>query len=79
MIRKRFLLLAAPLCMVVVVASAAFASTTATEHSGDTKLDKLHAARPIAASSLFSTRLGRAFDPERIDARVRGKAVLARA
>jgi hypothetical protein len=50
MIHRRLMLLAAPLCVVVVAASVAFAATPDTEHSGDAKLDKLHQERPIAAS-----------------------------
>jgi hypothetical protein len=40
--------LAAPLCVVLVAASAV-AATFDTEHSGDARLDHLHAERPIAA------------------------------
>ena len=49
MIRRRLLLVAAPLCAVLVAAGVAFAAP-GTEHSGDAKLDNLHAERPIAAS-----------------------------
>ena len=56
MIHKRWLLIAAPLCAVVVAAGVAFAAPTDTEHSKDAKLDKLHAERPIAASTLRNTR-----------------------
>jgi len=50
MFRRRWLLVAAPLCVVSVAASVAFASTPDTEHTKDTKLDNLHEVRPIAAS-----------------------------
>jgi hypothetical protein len=50
MIRRRLMLIAAPLCVVSVVASVAFASTPDTEHSSDAELDKLHVERPTAAS-----------------------------
>jgi hypothetical protein len=49
MIHRRWLLVAAPLCAVLAAAGVAFAAP-GTEHSGDAKLDKLHAGRPIAAS-----------------------------
>ena len=48
MIRRRLMLIAVPLGVVFIAASVAFASTD-TEHTGDAKLDKLHAERPIAA------------------------------
>ena len=48
--RRRWLLLAAPLCVVSVAASVAVAAPADTEHAGDAKLDDLHAERPIAAS-----------------------------
>jgi hypothetical protein len=48
--RGRWLLLAAPLGVVVVAASVAFAAPSDTEHTGDAKLDDPHAERPIAAS-----------------------------
>jgi hypothetical protein len=51
MIRRRLMLIAAPLCVVVVAASVAFASTTDTEYARDAKLDNPHAERPIAASA----------------------------
>jgi len=47
------MLLAAPLCVVVVAASVAFAATPDTQHSSDT-LDKLHEVRPDAASNQSS-------------------------
>jgi muramidase (phage lysozyme) len=46
--RKRFLLIAAPLLVVAIAASVAVAAPS-TEHSRGPKLDKLHAERPIAA------------------------------
>jgi hypothetical protein len=49
MINRRWLLVAAPLCAVMVVAGVAFAAPTATEHSGDAQLERLHAERPTAA------------------------------
>jgi hypothetical protein len=49
MIQRRWLLLAAPLC-VVVAASVAFAATTDTEHAGTAELDDVHVVRPIAAT-----------------------------
>jgi hypothetical protein len=52
MIRRRLMLIAAPLCVVVVAAGVAFAATPDTEHSADAKLDKLHQVRPDAASDL---------------------------
>ena len=48
--RRRWLLLAAPLCVVVVAASVAFAAPSDTEHASDAELDNLHAERPIAAT-----------------------------
>jgi muramidase (phage lysozyme) len=48
--RKRILLIAAPLVVVAIAASVAVASPSDAEHSSGTRLDKLHAERPIAAS-----------------------------
>ena len=48
--RKRVLLIAAPLLVVAIAASVAVASPSDAEHSRGPKLDKLHAERPIAAS-----------------------------
>ena len=48
--RKRILLIAAPLVVVAVAASVAVASPSDAEHSRGPRLDKLHAERPIAAS-----------------------------
>jgi len=56
MFRRRWLLLAAPLCVVMVAAGVAFAAPLGTEHSKDAELDKLHAERPIAASTLRNIR-----------------------
>jgi hypothetical protein len=47
--RKRMMLVIAPLCVVAVAASVAFAAPSDAEHSSDAKLDKLHAERPTAA------------------------------
>ena len=54
---RRWLLVAAPLCAVLVAAGVAFAAPPGTEHSGDAKLDKLHAERPIAASGQKTSSL----------------------
>ena len=48
--RKRVLLIAAPLLVVAIAASVAVASPSSAEHSRGPKLDKLHAERPDAAS-----------------------------
>jgi Transglycosylase-like domain len=48
--RKRILLIAAPLVVVAIAASVAVASPSDAEHSSGSRLDKLHAERPIAAS-----------------------------
>ncbi len=48
--RKRLLLIAAPLLVVAIAASVAVAAPSSAEHSRGPKLDKLHAERPIAAS-----------------------------
>ena len=48
--RKRILLIAAPLVVVAIAASVAVASPSDAEHSRGSRLDKLHAERPIAAS-----------------------------
>jgi len=56
--RKRVLLLVAPLCAVAIAASVAAAAPSGAEHSRGPRLDKLHAERPIAAaSSTASTSL----------------------
>jgi hypothetical protein len=47
--RKRLMLIAAPLCVVAVAASVAVAAPSDAEHSRGPKLDKLHAERPTAA------------------------------
>ena len=49
--RKRVMLFAAPLCIVAIAASVAVAAPSDAEHSSGPKLDKLHAERPIAAST----------------------------
>jgi hypothetical protein len=49
MFQRRWLLVVAPLCVVMVAASVAFAAPSDAEHSIDPKLDP-HAERPIAAS-----------------------------
>jgi len=51
MIRRRLMLIAAPLCVVMVAAGVAFASTTDTERATDVKPDDPHVVRPIAAST----------------------------
>ena len=48
--RKRILLIAAPLVVVAIAASVAVASPSDAEHSRGSRLDKLHAERPTAAS-----------------------------
>jgi muramidase (phage lysozyme) len=48
--RKRILLIAAPLLVVAIAASVAVAAPSDAEHSRGLRLDKLHAERPIAAS-----------------------------
>ena len=48
--RKRILLIAAPLVVVAIAASVAVAAPSDAEHSRGPKLDKLHAERPTAAS-----------------------------
>jgi len=48
--RKRLLLIAAPLVVVAIAASVAVAAPSDAEHSRGPRLDKLHAERPIAAS-----------------------------
>ena len=47
--RKRILLIAAPLVVVAIAASVAVAAPSDAEHSRGPRLDKLHAERPIAA------------------------------
>lgn len=49
--RKRVMLFAAPLCIVAIAASVAVASPSGAEYSRGPKLDKLHAVRPIAATT----------------------------
>jgi hypothetical protein len=49
--RKRVMLLAAPLVLVAVAASVAVAAPSDADHAHGQRLDKLHAVRPIAASS----------------------------
>ena len=53
--RKRILLIAAPLVIVAIAASVAVASPSDAEHSRGPRLDKLHAERPIAASDSTAT------------------------
>jgi hypothetical protein len=50
MTRRPWLLLAAPLCVVFVAASVAFAATPDTEHASNTEFDPPHVVRPIAAT-----------------------------
>jgi hypothetical protein len=47
--RKRYLLIAAPLLVVAIAAGVAVAAPSSAEHSRGPKLDKLHAERPTAA------------------------------
>jgi hypothetical protein len=49
--RKRLLLIAVPLLVVAIAAGVAVAAPSDAEHSRGPKLDKLHAERPIAAST----------------------------
>ncbi len=49
--RKRVMLLAAPLCVVAIAASVAVAAPSDVEHSSRPKLEKLHAERPTAATT----------------------------
>jgi hypothetical protein len=58
--RKQVMLLAAPLLVVAIAASVAVASPSDAEHSRGPKLDKLHAVRPIAASSSTALPSGEA-------------------
>jgi hypothetical protein len=51
--RKRILLLVAPICVVAIAASVAVAAPSDAEHGP--KLDKLHAERPTAASRRTAT------------------------
>jgi Transglycosylase-like domain len=48
--RKRTLLIAAPLCVVVLAAGVAAAAPSGREQVNDARLEKPHAVRPIAAS-----------------------------
>jgi hypothetical protein len=52
---KRILLIAAPLLVVAIAAGVAVAAPSNVEHSRGTRLDKLHAERPIAASDSTDT------------------------
>ena len=65
--RKRVMLFAAPLCIVAIAASVAVASPSDAEHSRGPKLDKLHAERPIAAT----TRTAHASVPGEFEAQVK--------
>lgn len=65
--RKRVMLFAAPLCIVAIAASVAVASPSDAEHSRSPKLDKLHAERPIAAT----TRTAHASVPGEFEAQVK--------
>jgi hypothetical protein len=49
--RNRLLLIAVPLCVVLLLAGVAAASPNGGEHFKDTKLDDPHEVRPIAASA----------------------------
>jgi len=48
--RKRTLLIVAPLCVVALAAGVAVAAPSGREQAGDAKLDNPHPVRPIAAS-----------------------------
>jgi len=65
--RKRVMLFAAPLCIVAIAASVAVASPSDAEQSRSPKLDKLHAERPIAAT----TRTAHASVPGEFEAQVK--------
>lgn len=58
--RNRLMLIALPLCAVMLAAGVAVAAPNGGEHFNDTKLDDPHVVRPIAASS--STESGHALD-----------------
>jgi len=49
--RKRVMLFAAPLFLVAIAASVAVAAPSEADHAHGRRLDRLHAVRPIAASS----------------------------
>jgi hypothetical protein len=51
--KKRMLLLAAPLCVVVLAAGVAVAAPSGREQVSDAELDNPHAVRPIAASPVL--------------------------
>ena len=50
--RGKLVLVTVPLCAIAIVTSATVAAASGTEHTGDAKLDKLHAVRRNAASPL---------------------------
>jgi hypothetical protein len=52
--RKRTLLIAMPICVVVLAAGVAFAAPGGGEHARDARLDNPHAVRPTAASPVAS-------------------------
>lgn len=66
--RKRLMLIAAPLCVVAIAASVAVASPSDTEHAAaGPKLDKLHAERPIAASQNLDDVSAAAAGPQQVE------------
>ncbi|MFN8024971.1 MAG: transglycosylase family protein [Acidimicrobiia bacterium] len=68
--RKRLMLVVAPLCVVAVAASVAFASPSDAEHSGDAKLDNLHAERRDAALTYLDPSVQGALEVARLTADV---------
>jgi hypothetical protein len=68
--RKRLMLVAAPLCVVAVAASVAFASPSDAEHSSNAKLDNLHAERPTAAITYLDPSVQGALDVAQLTADV---------
>jgi hypothetical protein len=51
-VRGKLVLITVPVCAIAIVTSATVAAASGTEHTGDAKLDKLHAVRRNAASPL---------------------------
>ena len=68
--RKRLMLVVAPLCVVAVAASVAFASPSDAEHSSDAKLDNLHAVRPDAALTYLDPSVQGALEIAQLTANV---------
>ena len=52
--RGKLVVIAIPVCAIAIVTSASVAAASGTEHTGDAKLDKLHAVRRNAASPLLA-------------------------